>query len=50
MFDVRTRRGVGADIVSTAAWLRTVIEWEKMVSRTARYAQQQIRLDEVAWF
>jgi hypothetical protein len=45
--DAWTRRGAGA--MGTAAWLRTIIEREQMLSCVARCAQQKIRLDEVAW-
>jgi len=34
---------------STAAWLRTIVEYEQVLPRVARCVQQKIRLDEVAW-
>ena len=39
----------GADTMGTAAWLRTIIKREQMLSCVARCTQQNIRLDEVAW-
>ena len=39
----------GADAMGTAAWLRTIVECEQVLSCVARCVQQKIRLNEVAW-
>jgi len=41
--------GGSTDTMGTAAWLRTIVECEPMLSCVVRCAQPKIRLDEVAW-